>query len=749
MEISFYILDVIRPRLLEDFLKSKTRWTHCKIVVTKCASQKNYENQTLYFRGPLPSWAPYFTFTTKVNFLKTPKTVAPTNTTYPMKFAVRGTNRLTTDYRRFLCDEVRVRTGKEIKGLDRQDFDSNYKTFGDLASYKVFYNNCDYYRLGREQIIRSYFPETPAEKIWKMSIEQMKKLIDNFLTKKPWLFMFPWLQKTFGLKNVRYKNMVGARNFYKVVPPREHRIGMEFYNFVLAKRDESGDTFFTTDKLVEEFTRNKCPDFIQEELRTKALGFLSFKGLWFFDPEQRDTFVLLSDKERIEEVWKIFLEIRERGEDAEIEKVATMPGLTDEQSQAVAHVQNNWLTMILGSPGHGKSQAIVAIVKQYPRVLVCTYVGMAVDMLKKRLNGYEHLYTIHYIYYRCMFDDMAESWLEQFDILVVDEFSNVDIKLCWHLLKCISHFIRVVFVGDLEQINPISPGIPFRDLVEAFPESVFYFTQNLRADKDAHALVDAAIHVKNNELDKIDFASHCLQLLPRPKGEDAVAQVLSAQLPTHAYDMMNYQIICLTRKQRNEINLFVETWLIEHGVVQVGLNSHRLRGNLRLFRGQKITFTKNIKKPGPDSKYAGVRNGELACIEKIGKDKRRNAITLKLSTGKIICIGDGENQIPAINIDRGYAITCNKSQGSEWPHVLFWIHEGLREFWTREYLYVAISRAKSSVHVVGQKEELQQMCAQKSPERTTYLSRLIETTMREEANSDNDSDSDDTMEEWE
>jgi len=57
---------------------------------------------------------------------------------------------------------------------------------------------------------------------------------------------------------------------------------------------------------------------------------------------------------------------------------------------------------------------------------------------------------------------------------------------------------------------------------------------------------------------------------------------------------------------------------------------------------------------------------------------------------------------------------------------------------------VAISRAKSSVHIVGHLNELKDMCRNKSPHRQTYLSRLIETTRE-----DRGSDSDDTTEESE
>jgi len=740
MEVSFYVLNLQRPKVLADFLVSKTRWAMCEVVIEECAKRPSLVGETLTYRGHIPSCAPYFMFSTKVTFMKSKsKTIGPVSRNTEISFSYRGGTHLTLGFRAYLSKEVFSRTEEKISVP--QDITS----FTQLRESPSFYNNCDYYRLGFEELIRMFFPQTPVFKIWQMSVDMMKTLIDKFLSEKPWLLMFPKWTEMFKVKRLSHVKMIAARQRYRVVCPRETRLALQFYNFILRLRKHTGHTLFSTNKMITTYCLEHIPSESAEFYRflPQILSYLAFKGILFLD-EAKSEFVLLEDEKVCTKTWKLLQEIKAKNDDQiKTKHEISLNHLTEEQSAAVHHVQDNWLTMILGPPGHGKSEAIVSIVKKHPKVLVCTYVGMAVDMLKGRLDKDVEVHTIHHIYYKLMYDrkGLTRKWLSKFQVLVIDEFANVGIRLFSKLLQCVSHFMRIVLVGDLDQINPIEPGCPFKDLAETYPEKVFYFTQNLRADDDAHALVDAAVHVKNNELDRLNFRTRCLRLVPR-NGPDAMGAILDKYLRWHASHIMDFQILALMNEHRNAINLFVETWLLENQVLFMEGPCPTIRKNFQLFVGQKITFTKNIKK-NPETKFPGVRNGELAQISDVSYNRRSGAITLKLApSGKVVSLGDGDSQVPTTTIDRGYAITCNKSQGSEWQHILFWIHDNLQYHWTREYLYVAVSRAKSSVVIAGDRAELRQMCKQKSAERNTYFKRLIETT------TNTDTDNDDTTEEF-
>ena len=57
------------------------------------------------------------------------------------------------------------------------------------------------------------------------------------------------------------------------------------------------------------------------------------------------------------------------------------------------------------------------------------------------------------------------------------------------------------------------------------------------------------------------------------------------------------------------------------------------------------------------------------------------------------------------------------------------MYEGcsLQNIWTREYPYVAISRAKEQCIIIGTEEELLYMCERKAQKRHTFLAYLLQT----------------------
>ena len=53
-----------------------------------------------------------------------------------------------------------------------------------------------------------------------------------------------------------------------------------------------------------------------------------------------------------------------------------------------------------------------------------------------------------------------------------------------------------------------------------------------------------------------------------------------------------------------------------------------------------------------------------------------------------------------LRCDWGYAITVHKAQGSEWPRVLVVDHGGYDKVGARQWNYVALTRARSTVSIV-------------------------------------------------
>lgn len=102
---------------------------------------------------------------------------------------------------------------------------------------------------------------------------------------------------------------------------------------------------------------------------------------------------------------------------------------------------------------------------------------------------------------------------------------------------------------------------------------------------------------------------------------------------------------------------------------------------------------------------------EEATTEKKKKDEESmdqrqasHVMTIKFETGQIFrasTAGDYRN------IAYGYAITCHKSQGGEYPNVVIAIHSANRALLTQEWLYTAITRAKENVFLLFNKRGLE------------------------------------------
>ena len=76
-------------------------------------------------------------------------------------------------------------------------------------------------------------------------------------------------------------------------------------------------------------------------------------------------------------------------------------------------------------------------------------------------------------------------------------------------------------------------------------------------------------------------------------------------------------------------------------------------------------------------------------------------------------------------VDEGFAITSNKSQGSEFDYVIFWMLDSPSAHWTREYPYVAVSRAKARCWIIGDESAFLKMCSKRARPRDTLLHHFL------------------------
>jgi hypothetical protein len=455
------------------------------------------------------------------------------------------------------------------------------------------------------------------------------------------------------------------------------------------------------------------------------------------------------------------------------------PPLTDRQWEIARHIQGHWFTVVEGLPGTGKTAVLEWVFAHYRATLLTGFVGMLVKMLQRR-NGKraDVAHTIHHLLATAdWMGDAARRWLAAFQVLVVDEISNVSQKLFSRLLALLPNVRKVVVVGDHRQLKPIGSGDPMGDLIRAFGSQ--HLTQNLRVMPGLASLQQAPALIAEGKARLVAVATDGPVSFVKPppaaaSGHEALCQTLLpilasiCQKPGGKATMNTHVVLLLNSSSdgRVQVNAACEDAWQRLGVIKKpsrGGGVVSVRRGLDLYPGVKVTFLKNYnvpirvafsadgtataavasqepskkrrKKKEAECHSDPVANGELYIVKSVAHYAApAHGIRLELAETddktekdvgiKIVWI-DKKHGVHPSHIDLGYATTTYKTQGREFPHVIFWNRASPGEHWTRPHAYVAVSRAKERLWVVSEPRDFFTVCDQLDVRRRTALGVLL------------------------
>ena len=124
-------------------------------------------------------------------------------------------------------------------------------------------------------------------------------------------------------------------------------------------------------------------------------------------------------------------------------------------------------------------------------------------------------------------------------------------------------------------------------------------------------------------------------------------------------------------------------------MLEFDIHGEHLFLNLRL--NDTILFTQNHYEKG-------IQNGSLGTLTSVeSSDKAYGEVTL--DTGEKVEIT--QSILDCMSL--GYAITLHKAQGSQFPRIIIALQKG--KIVDRAWLYTAITRAESEIHIVGSSED--------------------------------------------
>ena len=381
------------------------------------------------------------------------------------------------------------------------------------------------------------------------------------------------------------------------------------------------------------------------------------------------------------------------------------------QADAIRTAATAKVMVLTGGPGTGKTTTTHGIISAYKayglRILLAAPTGRAAKRMTEA-TGLEAK-TIHRLL-ECKppegYQKNEENPLEG-DVLIVDECSMIDIVLMNSLLKAIPPTMRLIMVGDIDQLPSVGAGNVLRDIIDSgsFPvvrlTRIFRQAQTSRIIMNAHRINEGKMpdisNGKNTDFFFIENedAEGCV---PR------IVKLVQENLPNY-YHVEPSQIQVLTPMQRGvvgatNLNLSLQEALNppEHDIFMRG------RGKVTMpkecLRRSGYAFRADDKVMQIKNNYdKEVFNGDIGIIESVNETDR----TLKVNfDGRSI-----EYDVTELDeLVHAYATTIHKAQGSEYPIVVMPIMMNHFVMLQRNLIYTGITRAKKVLVIVGTKKAL-------------------------------------------
>ena len=375
------------------------------------------------------------------------------------------------------------------------------------------------------------------------------------------------------------------------------------------------------------------------------------------------------------------------------------------------HKANEKYTVIAGFAGTGKSTLVKFIIDALDvdqnKVAYATYTGKAAEVLRKK--GNPNAMTLHKLLYDSIprqgggFIRIPKKQLD-YSIVVVDEVSMVPKTMVDMLLK---HKVYVIFLGDPFQL----PQIDKKETHTLLDKPHIFLDQVMRQAAESE-IIQLTMKIRNGE--QIDFMSG-KEVIIAPKTSLVTGHLTWAD-----------QIICATNASRISLNNQMREILGYSGLPQDGERMICLRNYWEDFSEDGSSSLVNgmtgiIKNPFESFRmapmYVKMKNHKMDIIQGdfISDDgKTFNNVEMDkgmITTGEFsldwretYALGQLKNKIGNIvprEFTFGYAITCHKSQGSEWDKVL--VIEERFPFDKKEHarwLYTACTRAASRLVLI-------------------------------------------------
>lgn len=407
--------------------------------------------------------------------------------------------------------------------------------------------------------------------------------------------------------------------------------------------------------------------------------------------------------------------------------------LSEEQRRAVISSLANGVTVITGGPGTGKTTILNAIIyileESGQKVAVTAPTGRAAKRIME--TGGHFAQTVHRLleyYYdetrkAMAFGKNSEDPLD-YDCVIVDEASMMDILLCDALLEAVRENTRLILVGDKDQLPSVGPGNVLGDMIASDCLNTIFLNRIYRQDEESD-IVTNAHRINHGDYPVFRSGDSDFEVIRLDSQKDIRQRICDV---IKSLDLDNVQVLTPVKKG------ILGTGELNEELQKVfnppESDKEELKFGKKIFReGDRVMQIKNDYQlsykrerhdryggDGTQEGYLredgkGIFNGETGRI--IGIDREAKSVTVAFdddSFGRTWGRRFALYEYSKLDeLEQAFAVTVHKSQGSEYPVVVIpvtWFPPMLA---TRSLIYTAVTRGKSRVILVGNPDYLNAM----------------------------------------
>lgn len=484
---------------------------------------------------------------------------------------------------------------------------------------------------------------------------------------------------------------------------------------------ETGDTLVLKDELFIKMKRCFRGVFTVEEylkyidslaLKAKIVLFNEYVTLSEFYNTEKS---ILIDINRINDIKNTIKSDKIDTYISEYEKINSITFNNDQKEAIKGAILNNFF-IITGGPGTGKTTIIKAIVMILKDILDLNHDDIALlaptGRASKRMaeSVGAPAYTIHKF---LKWNKETESFLiDEYNkshekIVIVDESSMIDIFLFSSLLKGLKLNVKLILVGDANQLPSIGPGDLLNDLLHISTIKNKYLNTIYRV-KEGSYITYLANDIKNRKhFDK--FPTNYSDFKFIESDDDNIKKYLKEivnKAVEKGISSENFQVLAPMYKGINGIDslnsMMAEIFNPNAEKFIIGDKYYRINDKV-------IQLVNDVDN--------NVYNGDIGYIKDIYYIDKKLIVEIDYS-GNIVEYKNGEFD----KFNLAYAVSIHKSQGSEYANVVIILASSFNRMFYNKLIYTAVTRAKSSLIILGSIDSLNKsVLTNYGANRNTYL----------------------------